>query len=78
MNLTRNPEQMSENVWRFDVKRPTDSWTKNLSYPIPPDTLLSNTSCSRIALEQERMKRFRGRKTCDVMLGICPCQLTSA
>ena len=28
MNLTRYPEQMRENVWRFDVKRPTDSWTK--------------------------------------------------
>ena len=28
MNLTRYPEQMRENVRRFDVKRPTDSWTK--------------------------------------------------
>ena len=28
MNLTRYPEQMMENVRRFDVKRPTDSWTK--------------------------------------------------
>ena len=28
MNLTRYPEQMRENVKRFDVKRPTDSWTK--------------------------------------------------
>ena len=27
MNLTRYPEQMRENVRRFDVKRPTDSWT---------------------------------------------------
>ena len=27
-NLTRYPEQMRENVRRFDVKRPTDSWTK--------------------------------------------------
>ena len=25
MNLTRYPEQMRENVRRFDVKRPTDS-----------------------------------------------------
>ena len=28
MNLTLYPEQMRENVRRFDVKRPTDSWTK--------------------------------------------------
>ena len=28
MNLTRYPEQMRENVKKFDVKRPTDSWTK--------------------------------------------------
>ena len=28
MNLTRYPEQTRENVRRFDVKRPTDSWTK--------------------------------------------------
>ena len=28
MNLTRYPEQMRENVRRFDVKRHTDSWTK--------------------------------------------------
>ena len=28
MNPTRYPEQMRENVRRFDVKRPTDSWTK--------------------------------------------------
>ena len=28
MNLTRYPEQMRENVRKFDVKRPTDSWTK--------------------------------------------------
>ena len=28
MNLTRYPEQMKENVRRFDVKRPTDSLTK--------------------------------------------------
>ena len=28
MNLTRYPEQMREIVRKFDVKRPTDSWTK--------------------------------------------------
>ena len=28
MNLTRYPEKMRENVRRFDVKRPTDSWNK--------------------------------------------------
>ena len=36
------------------------------------DRLLSSTSCNRIALEQERTKRFRGRKTWGVMLGACP------
>ena len=28
MNLTHYPEQMRENVRRFDMKRSTDSWTK--------------------------------------------------
>ena len=28
MNVTRYPEQMRENVRRFDVNLPTDSWTK--------------------------------------------------
>ena len=28
MNLTRYPEQVKANVKKFDVKRPTDSWTK--------------------------------------------------
>ena len=28
MNLTRYPEQIRENVRKFDVKRPTDSWTE--------------------------------------------------
>ena len=28
MNLTRYPEQMKENVRKFDVKRATDSWNK--------------------------------------------------
>ena len=28
MNLTRYPEQMGENVRKFDVKRSTDSWNK--------------------------------------------------
>ena len=28
MNLTRYPEQMRENVRKFDVKRSTDSWNK--------------------------------------------------
>ena len=28
MNLTRDPEQMRENVRKFDVKRATDSWNK--------------------------------------------------
>ena len=71
MILTRYPEQMRENVWKFDVKRATDSWNKiqdkrfvTYSYPVPP-----------AALEQERMKQSRGRKTCDDMLGACPCEL---
>ena len=28
MNLIRHPEQMRENVKKFDVKQSTDSWTK--------------------------------------------------
>ena len=28
MNLTRYPEQMRENVTKFDLKRSTDSWNK--------------------------------------------------
>ena len=28
MNLTRYPEQLRENVRRFDVKQPTGSWTR--------------------------------------------------
>ena len=28
MNLTRYPEQMRDNVRKFDVKRPSDSWNK--------------------------------------------------
>ena len=28
MNLTRYPEQMRENVRKFDVKKATDSWNK--------------------------------------------------
>ena len=71
MNLTRYPEQMRENVRKLEVKRATDSWNKiqdkkfvTYSYPVPP-----------AALEQERMKQSRGRKTCDDMLGACPCEL---
>ena len=38
MNLTRYPEQMRENVRRFDVKRPTDQNKRSAtySYPVPP------------------------------------------
>ena len=71
MNLTRYPEQMRENVRKFDVKRATDSWNKIRDVR---HTFMScsSTSCSRIALEQERMRQSRGRKTCDDMLGACP------
>ena len=65
MNLTRYTEQMRENVRKFDVKRSTASWNKIRDLL----QLLSSTSCSRIAMEQEMRKRFRGRKTCDIMLG---------
>ena len=67
MNLTRYPEQMRENTRKLDVKRATDSWNKIR------DMLISRTYCSRIALEQERMKQSRGRKTCDDMFGACSC-----
>ena len=49
--------KMRENVMRFEIC----------------DILLSNTSCSRIVLEQERTRQYRSKKTCDVMLGACPC-----
>ena len=68
MNLTRYPEQMRENVRKFDVKRSTDTWNKIkdlrhtlIQYPL-----------QQICFKQERMKRLRGRKTCDVMLVACP------
>ena len=59
MNLTRYPEQMRENVRKFDVKKATDSWNKirDLRH------ILIKSSFNRIALEQEKMRRLRGRKT---------------
>ena len=61
MNLTRCREQMRENVRMFDVKRLNYSWTKKRD--------VRHT----LASEQERMRQFRRKKTCDVMLGACPC-----
>ena len=69
MNLTHYPEQMRENVRRFDVKRTRGPGLRQEIC----DILLSNTSYSRIALEHERMRQSRVRKTGDVMLGACPC-----
>ena len=38
MNLTRYPEQMRENVKKFDVKKATDSW--NQIRDVPPEKYL--------------------------------------
>ena len=54
MNLARYPEQMRENVRRFDVKRSTDSWTKIRDLRHTPIQYL---------LQQERMRQFRRKKT---------------
>ena len=44
MNLTRYPEQMRENVRRFDVKKATDSWNKirDLRYTLTQYLLQQN------------------------------------
>ena len=68
MNLTGYPEHMREKVRKFDVKRSTDSWKKIRDFR---HTLIQYL-LRKIALEQERMKRFRGRTTCEVMLGGMP------
>ena len=69
MNLTRYPEQMRENVRKFDVKRATDSGNKirDLRHTLIQYLLQQNR------FEQERIKQSRGRRTCDKMLGACPC-----
>ena len=71
MNLTRYLEQMKVNVRKFDVKRSTDSWKKIRD--------LRHTLIQYLLQQKrfgtERMKRLRGRKTCDAKLGACPYQL---
>ena len=69
MNLTRYPEQMRENVRKFDVKRATDSWNKkrDMKHTLIQYLLQQNR------FGTERMKQSRGRKTCDVVLGACSC-----
>ena len=68
VKLTRYPERMIGDVKKFDVKKATDLWNKirDLRHT------LIQSSCSKIALERERMRRLRGRKTGDDMLGACP------
>ena len=58
MNLTRYPEQMRENVRRFDVKKATDSWNqiRDLRHTFIQYLLKQNR------LEQERMRRLKGRR----------------
>ena len=69
MNLTRYPEQMRENVSKFDVKRSTDSWTKirDLRHTLIHYFLQQNRFGTK---EDETIER---KKMCDVMLGACPC-----
>ena len=59
MNLKRYPEQMREIVRKFDVKKATDCWNKlsDLRHTLIQYLLQQNH------LEQERMRRLRGRKT---------------
>ena len=59
INLTRYPEQMRENVRKFDVKKATDSWNKlrYLRHSLIQYLLQQNR------FEQERTRRLRGRKT---------------
>ena len=69
MNLTRYPEQMRENVRRFDVKKVTDSWNKirDLRHTFIQYLLQQNR------LEQEWMRRLKGRRASDDMLGAYLC-----
>ena len=50
MNLTRYPEQVRENMRKFDVKRSTDSWNKirDLRHPLPPaaESLWNRRGCN--------------------------------
>ena len=59
MNLKRYPEQMREIVRKFDAKKATDCWNKlsDLRHTLIQYLLQQNH------LEQERMRRLRGRKT---------------
>ena len=74
MNLTRYPELMRENVRKIDEKRSTDSWSKirDLRHTPIQYFLQQNRRRREESMGQARMKRFRGRKTCDVTLGACP------
>ena len=65
MNLTRYPEQTRENVRRFDVKRPTDSWTKirDLRHTLIPYLLQHNrfgTGEDETIQKEEDVRRHAG------------------
>ena len=66
MNLTYYPEQMRENVRKFDVKRSTHSWNKirDLRHTLIQYLLQHN----RFGTGEDETIQFRGRKTCDVRL----------
>ena len=69
MNLTRYPEQMRENVRKFDVKRATDSWNKIRDLRHTHIQYLLQQNCFGTG-EDETIQR---EETCDDMLGACPC-----
>ena len=74
MNLTRYPEQMSENVWRFDVKRPTDSWTKirDLRYTLIQYLLQQNrfrTGEDETIQREEDVRRHAGDRSLRIDQG---------
>ena len=65
MNLTRYPEQMRENVRKFDVKRSTDSWNKirYLRYTLIQYLLQQNRFCTEedeIIQREEDVRRQSG------------------
>ena len=66
MNLTHYPEQMRENVRKFDVKQSTDSWNKirDLRHTLIQYPLQQN----RFGTGEDETIQLRGRKTCDVRL----------
>ena len=69
MNLTRNPEQMKENVSKFYVKRSTVSWNKIRDLRHNPIQYLLQQNCFGTA-EGETIQRVEDLRR---HVGACPC-----